>query len=61
VFVERFWRTVKYEEVYFKAYESVAEARPAHARSSLLRLAAPLRGSITRAARVSLQADPRCL
>jgi putative transposase len=26
VFVERFWRTVKYEEVYLKAYESVAEA-----------------------------------
>jgi hypothetical protein len=29
VFVERFWRTVKYEEVYLKAYESVAEARAA--------------------------------
>jgi transposase InsO family protein len=27
VFMERFWRTVKYEEVYLKAYESVAEAR----------------------------------
>jgi putative transposase len=27
VFVERLWRTVKYEEVYLKAYESVAEAR----------------------------------
>ena len=27
VFIERFWRTVKYEEVYLKAYESVAEAR----------------------------------
>jgi putative transposase len=27
VFLERFWRTVKYEEVYLKAYESVAEAR----------------------------------
>ena len=26
VFVERFWRTVKYEEVYLKAYESVPEA-----------------------------------
>jgi hypothetical protein len=25
VFVERFWRTLKYEEVYLKAYESVAE------------------------------------
>jgi len=27
VFVERFWRSLKYEEVYLKAYESVAEAR----------------------------------
>jgi putative transposase len=27
VFLERFWRTVKYEEVYLKAYNSVAEAR----------------------------------
>ena len=27
VFVERLWRSVKYEEVYLKAYESVPEAR----------------------------------
>jgi len=27
VFVERFWRTLKYEEVYLKAYESVSEAK----------------------------------
>jgi putative transposase len=27
VFIERFWRTLKYEEVYLKAYETVAEAR----------------------------------
>jgi putative transposase len=27
VFVERLWRSVKYEEVYLHAYESVAEAR----------------------------------
>ena len=27
VFVERLWRTVKYEEVYLKAYENVADAR----------------------------------
>jgi len=27
VFVERLWRTIKYEEVYLKAYDSVAEAR----------------------------------
>jgi putative transposase len=25
--IERFWRTVKYEEVYLRAYETVAEAR----------------------------------
>src|SRR5258708_38820095 len=27
VFVERLWRSVKYEEVYLRAYESVEEAR----------------------------------
>ena len=27
VFMERLWRSVKYEEVYLKAYESVAQAR----------------------------------
>jgi putative transposase len=27
VFVERFWRSIKYEEVYLKAYEAVREAR----------------------------------
>jgi putative transposase len=26
VFVERLWRSVKYEEVYLRAYDSVAEA-----------------------------------
>ena len=27
IFVERLWRTVKYEEVYLKAYANVSEAR----------------------------------
>jgi putative transposase len=27
VFVERLWRSVKYEEVYLKAYETATEAR----------------------------------
>ena len=27
VFVERLWRTIKYEEVYLKAYRTVTEAR----------------------------------
>ena len=27
VFVERFWRTIKYEEVYLRAYDGVEEAR----------------------------------
>jgi putative transposase len=27
IFVERFWRTVKYEEVYLRAYDGVSEAR----------------------------------
>jgi transposase InsO family protein len=29
VFVERFWRSLKYEEVYLRAYESSPEARSA--------------------------------
>ena len=32
VFVERLWRTIKYEEVYLHAYASVREARAALAR-----------------------------
>ena len=27
VFVERLWRSLKYEDIYLKAYETVAEAR----------------------------------
>jgi len=27
IFIERLWRSVKYEEVYLKAYESISEAR----------------------------------
>jgi hypothetical protein len=27
VFIERLWRSLKYEEVYLKAYDSVADAR----------------------------------
>jgi putative transposase len=27
IFVERLWRSLKYEEVYLKAYQNVAEAR----------------------------------
>jgi len=27
--IERFWRSIKYEEVYLKAYESLVEARKA--------------------------------
>src|SRR5258707_14174090 len=36
VFVERLWRSVKYEEVYLRAYESVGEARNSIGRSRLL-------------------------
>ena len=32
VFVERLWRTIKYEEVYLRAYSSVPEARASLAR-----------------------------
>ena len=30
VFIERLWRSVKYEEVYLRAYDSVSEARASH-------------------------------
>jgi putative transposase len=32
VFVERLWRTIKYEEVYLRAYANVPEARASIAR-----------------------------
>ena len=32
VFVERLWRSVKYEEVYLHAYDSVSEAKTSIAR-----------------------------
>jgi hypothetical protein len=35
VFVERLWRSVKYEEVYLRAYESVDEVRTSTPRGSL--------------------------
>ena len=34
VFVERLWRSVKYEEVYLRAYDSVSEAAPRSAATS---------------------------
>jgi len=27
IFIERFWKTLKYQEVYLKAYESISHAR----------------------------------
>ena len=33
VFVERLWRSIKYEEVYLRAYDTVSEARAAIGRS----------------------------
>jgi putative transposase len=32
VFIERFWKTLKYEEVYLRAYDTVSEARESIAR-----------------------------
>jgi putative transposase len=36
VFVERLWRTIKYEEVYLRAYESVRDARTSIGRMGAL-------------------------
>ncbi len=41
VFVERLWRTVKYEEVYLRAYASVSEARASIGRYLSLRTPGP--------------------
>ena len=35
VFVERLWRSVKYEEVYLRAYDSVSDARASIGRSTI--------------------------
>jgi putative transposase len=35
-FIERLWRTIKYEEVYLRAYASVSEARTGRPLSELL-------------------------
>ena len=32
IFVERFWRSIKYEEVYLHAYDSVSQAKTGIAR-----------------------------
>jgi putative transposase len=32
IFVERFWRSIKYEEVYLHAYDSVSQAKAGIAR-----------------------------
>jgi putative transposase len=37
VFVERLWRSLKYEEVYLHAYENMAEARAGIGRYSATR------------------------
>ena len=39
-FVERLWRSVKYEEVYLRAYDSVSEARASLALTSFFTIKA---------------------
>ena len=41
VFVERLWKTIKYEEVYLHAYDSVSDARDGLARYNRLLQRAP--------------------
>ena len=43
VFVERLWRTVKYEEVYLHAYDSESDARTSIGRYLIFTIAAPAR------------------
>ena len=42
IFVERLWRTIKYEEVYLHAYATVPEARAGLGRYLTLSLPSPL-------------------
>ena len=46
-FIERLWRSLKYEEVYLNAYESVRSARPFPSRSE------PERSRLKRSSRQS--------
>ena len=59
VFIERFWRTVKYEEVYIRAYDSVAEARSSIGRYLKYTTAVDLTQRLT-GARPIKPTTPRC-
>ena len=56
IFVERLWRTVKYEEVYLKAYDGVGAARSSIGRYLALRCASPTASELDTAARRDGQA-----
>jgi transposase InsO family protein len=59
VFVERLWRSVKYEEVYLRAYDSVSEARSSIGR--YLDFYNPRRPHSSLAARHQIKpTSPRC-
>ena len=62
VFVERLWRSVKYEEVYLRAYETVGEARNSIGRYldfyTFIIAVAPIR--VLTAARRIKPTSPRC-
>ena len=52
VFVERFWRTIKYEEVYLRAYDGVEEARQSTAATSTSTTQGDLTQPLTAAPRI---------
>ena len=60
VFVERLWRSVKYEEVYLRAYESVSEARAARSAATWTFIMAGVHTRALTAARPIKPTSPRC-
>jgi putative transposase len=59
VFVERLWRTVKYEEVYLRAYDSVSDAQASLGRYLDLYNARPARHHGSGSSRLDAQFGKR--
>lgn len=59
VFVERLWRSVKYEEVYRRAYDIVSDAAPRSADTSTFTMAGLLTRALTAAPQIKLTST-RC-
>ncbi|MBB4398907.1 hypothetical protein GGD62_008055 [Bradyrhizobium sp. ERR14] len=52
MFIEQLWRSVKYEEVYLRAYDTVSDARASSADISTFTIAGVLTRALTAALRI---------